>query len=96
MLQYRIVEKQNDSCGARKFYPEVKKYFFWWNIKVNDKQVIENFYNTYEEAKEFILSKMPKVLFHCVEHPFEKNQKIYHINPKKSIFSLIFITYGEK
>lgn len=85
MTQYRIVEKYNNLLKERKFYPQIKKNFFWRSLKVHDQQTIENFYNTYDESKEFIISRLPKILFHCIEHPNSKEPVIYHLNQKTII-----------
>ncbi len=80
MIQYRIVEKWCNTLNERKFYPQIKKKLFWRSLKIHNKQTIENFYNTYDEAKEFVISRMPKTLFHCVENPYSKEPIIYHVN----------------
>lgn len=81
MIQFRIIEKYDKHSNRRRFYPEIKKYFFWSNLRVSDDQVITNVYDSYDEAKQFLISRMPKVLFHCIEHPFSKEPIIYHMNP---------------
>ena len=80
MKQYRIVEKYNKNGCAKYFYPEMKRWFGWVNIKASESLIFDNYYETYEEAHEFLLSRIPKVLFHCVEHPFTKKQRVYSIN----------------
>ena len=80
MTQYRIIEKYDNFLRQRKFYTQIKTGFFWRSLNKSKDQILDNYYDTYDEAKDFIISRMPKVLFHCVEHPNSKEPKIYHIN----------------
>ena len=82
-MEYRIIEKYNKRSRCRYFYPEYKKRFFWYNLRLTDEQITYNYYLTFKEAKDFILERMPKVIFHCIEYSeVDKKPIIYGINNK--------------